>query len=162
MHAAVADTGPLRYLVLIEAIEILPRLFDDVLVPDVVQAELCHAHAPGKVRQWADAVPAWLTVVPTLPTLDPDLQTLDAGERAAIALAVAIQPTLILMDERAGVAIARARGLEVTGTLGLLDRAAQRDLIDLAGAFAELEATNFYLPKDLRDALLKRDRERRA
>ena len=35
MRAAVAD-----YLVLISAIEILPRLFDEVFVPEAVYAEL--------------------------------------------------------------------------------------------------------------------------
>jgi predicted nucleic acid-binding protein len=36
MRAAVADTSPLRYLVLINAIEVLPRLFEGVFVPDIV------------------------------------------------------------------------------------------------------------------------------
>jgi predicted nucleic acid-binding protein len=56
------------------------------------------------------------------------------------------------------VAAARARGLEVTGTLGLLDRAAQRGLIDLPTAFAALKATNFHVPQELLDALLARHR----
>jgi hypothetical protein len=37
MRAAVADASPLRYLVLIGAIEILPRLFEGVFVPDIVR-----------------------------------------------------------------------------------------------------------------------------
>jgi hypothetical protein len=57
MRAAVADTSPLRYLVLINAIEILPRLFEGVFVPDIVHAELRHAHAPATVRRWAETVP---------------------------------------------------------------------------------------------------------
>jgi predicted nucleic acid-binding protein len=36
----VADTGPLRYLVLIDAIDVLPRLFGRVLIPGIVSAEL--------------------------------------------------------------------------------------------------------------------------
>jgi predicted nucleic acid-binding protein len=54
---------------------------------------------------------------------------LDDGERAAIALAVAIGAELILMDDRAGVAVAYQKGLTVTGTLGVLDLAARRGLI---------------------------------
>ena len=40
MSAVVADTGPLHYLVLIEVIDILPRLFGRVLIPEIVGAEL--------------------------------------------------------------------------------------------------------------------------
>jgi hypothetical protein len=44
----------------------------------------------------------------------------------------------MLMDDRAGVAVALRQGLAVTGTLGLLDLAARRRLIDLADAFTRL------------------------
>jgi predicted nucleic acid-binding protein len=156
MRAAVADTGPLRYLVLIGAIEVLPRLFERVVIPEIVHAELRHAHAPAMVRRWAEAVPSWLTVVPMPTVQDADLRLLDAGERAAIALASEIRADLVLIDERAGVGAARARGLEVTGTLGLLARAAQRGLTDLPTAFAALKATNFHVRQELLDALLAR------
>ena len=84
MHAAVGDTSPLRYLVLIGAIEILPRLFDDVFVPEAVDAELHHARTPEAVSRWARSPPAWLTIVPAPAARDPDLVRLDAGERAAM------------------------------------------------------------------------------
>ena len=158
MRVAIADTSPLRYLVLISAIDILPRLFESIFVPDVVHRELCHPHAPVLVRRWADAAPAWLTVVPTPPAEDADLRGLDAGERAAIALATTMRPDFVLIDERAGVAVARARGLEVTGTLGLLDRAAGRGFVNLPTAFAALKATNFHTRQELLDALLARHR----
>ena len=64
MRAAVADTSPLRYLVLIGAIEVLPGLFERVFIPEIVHAELRHAHAPAMVRRWAEAVHPWLSVVP--------------------------------------------------------------------------------------------------
>lgn len=48
------------------------------------------------------------------------------------------------MDDRAGVAEARSLGFAVTGTPGVLDRAARRGLLDLAAAFAALKATNFH------------------
>jgi predicted nucleic acid-binding protein len=158
MRAAVADTSPLRYLVLIGAIEILPQLFDSVIVPDVVHAELCHPRAPVAVRGWAQAAPAWLAVVSDPSAEDADLRLLDAGERAAIALAMTVQPAPIVVDDRAGVAVARLKGLEVIGTLGLLERAARFGLIDLHSALATLKATNFHAGWELYDRLLARDR----
>src|SRR5262249_171876 len=87
--------------------------------------------------------------------------SLDAGERAAIALASAISADLILMDERDGVRFARAHGLAVTGTLGVLDLAAKRGLTDLVEAFTRLKTTTFHYRQGLLDALLARhERER--
>jgi hypothetical protein len=50
MRLVVADTGPINYLVLIDAIEVLPKLFEQVLVPAAVYDELSHADAPPPVR----------------------------------------------------------------------------------------------------------------
>jgi predicted nucleic acid-binding protein len=40
MAVIVSDTTPLNYLVLIEAVEILPRLYGRVLIPPAVREEL--------------------------------------------------------------------------------------------------------------------------
>jgi predicted nucleic acid-binding protein len=109
---------------------------------------LADADAPAPVRAFIAQKPAWLEVRPN-PDRGNDNASdpiLDEGERAAIALAKAIRADLILMDDRAGVAIAYRHGLTVTGTLGVLDLAARRGLLDLAAAFAKLRATNFRYP----------------
>jgi predicted nucleic acid-binding protein len=62
MRLVVADTGPLNYLVLIEAIELLPKLFEKVFVPAAIRAELVDQDAPAVVRTWAAQPPAWLEV----------------------------------------------------------------------------------------------------
>ncbi|HJU15240.1 MAG TPA: DUF3368 domain-containing protein [Stellaceae bacterium] len=83
---------------------------------------------------------------------------LDRGERAAIALALAIKADLVLMDDQAGVTVARRQGLVTTGTLGVLDIAARQGLVDLAEAFARLKATSFYYRQGLLDAPLAQHR----
>jgi predicted nucleic acid-binding protein len=160
----VADTGPLNYLILIEAIEVLPRLFEQVLVPAAVYDELAHADAPAPVRVFIVQKPAWLEVRPNPDRGDDDAtdSILDEGERAAIALATKIDADLILMDDRVGVAIAHRHGLSVTGTLGVLDLAARRGLVDLASAFAKLRATNFRYPPEIMDALLEQHRDEKT
>ena len=77
-----------------------------------------------------------------------------------IALALTVKADLVLMDDRDGVDVARRRGLAVTGTLGVLDLAARRGLIDLAAAFERLKATTFYYRQRLLDALLARHAKR--
>src|SRR5215472_3623286 len=85
MPLVVADAGPLHYLVLTGDIDLLPELFERVLV---------------------------------------------------------------LMDDREGVAVARGRGLDVTGTLGVLDLAARRGLIDLAAASSVSRQRAFTTGRD--------------
>jgi predicted nucleic acid-binding protein len=79
------------------------------------------------------------------------------GEAAAIALASRLGADLLLMDDRKGVMLAERQGLNVTGTLGVLDFAAEHSLID----FAQTVST-FRMPLSLLDELLnkhKRPRE---
>ncbi len=63
---------------------------------------------------------------------------------------------LVLMDDRAGVAAARSRGLVVTGTLGILVVAGRRGLIELADAFLQLRSTSFRFHPELLERLLAR------
>ncbi len=73
---------------LIDAIELLPKLFEKVFTPVAVQAELLDADAPAMVRAWAAQPPPWLAVRPaTSAADDPAWRALDAGEREALALA---------------------------------------------------------------------------
>ena len=154
MPLVVADTGPLHYLVLTGDIELLPKLFERVLVPQVVRDELANAEAPQAVRDWIARAPGWLDVRPAHSGADDvAVAKLDEGERAAIALALAVKAELVLMDDREGVGIARGRGLAVTGTLGVLDLAARRGLIDLTAAFERLKATLAEVASQLRQFL---------
>jgi len=149
----VADTGPLRYLVSIKQIDVLPLLFGVVAVPTTVARELSHPKAPDAVRTWAASPPQWLAVHAD-PIKPAGLRRLDPGERAAITLAQTLGAGLVLIDDRAGATAARAAGFRVTGTIGVLIDAAARGLLDLAAAFAALRATNFRYPTTLLDALL--------
>jgi predicted nucleic acid-binding protein len=164
MRLVVADTAPLNYLVLIGHVELLPALFEKVFVPEPVRDELRHIEAPDAVRQWVADPPPWIEVVARgQDTNDPALERLDDGERAAIELAVRIGADLILMDDRDGVSVARSKGFAVTGTLGILDLAARRDLIRLDEALERLKATSFRCRPEIMDALLaKHSAERKG
>ena len=153
MRVVIADTGPLNYLLLIDQISLLPQLFETVHIPDPVRAELADAAAPQVVRSWIATPPPWLFIELTPVAMAP-LPKLDAGEQAAIALAIQVKATLLLIDDRAGVRAALAQGLEVVGTLGILDRAARTGLVDLAACLKRLKTTNFRYRPQLLDALL--------
>jgi len=156
MRPAVADTGPLNYLILIEAVDVLPRLFSPILIPSGVRDELSHPKAPTLVRSWTGHPPAWLNIVSlgSVPATGPS--ALDHGERQAIALAVQQQAD-ILIDDREGVLQARKMNLEAIGTLAVLVRAAQRGWIQLPEMFRRLRATSFRSPVHLMARMLEED-----
>jgi predicted nucleic acid-binding protein len=85
------------------------------------------------------------------------------GGRAAIFLGLSLNADLILIDERRGANIARKNGFVTIGTLGVLDLAAERELIDLKDVITRLAQTNFRYRPDLIAALLrKHDRPNRS
>ena len=161
MRVIVADTTPIRYLVETGHIDLLPRLFGTVFIPSVVYGELQHPAAPLPVRSTLKTPPAWLRVMPTATSADPALQALDEGEKAALILGLELHADLILVDERKGAAVAREKGFEITGALGILVIASRRELIDLEEAFALLRGTNFHFSEALLNELIHREKNRR-
>lgn len=110
------------------------------------------------VRTWASGPPGWLTIQD--PThIDPSLK-LGVGETAAISLAVERKANVILIDERKGYKAALQRGLNVTTTLGLLEEAFHRGLIDFEKALERLDKeTTFYVTEDVLAEYGRRARE---
>ena len=153
MQIVIADTSPINYLIQISQIDILPALFEKIILPSVVRDEL--TDAPTLVRHWIAAPPPWLDVRTTAGFHhDASFPNLDPGEEAAIALALDLNADLLLMDDREGVLAACRKGLIVTGTLGVLGLAAKHSLLNLAEAFDRIKLTNFRYRQDIMDALL--------
>jgi len=151
----VADAGPLHYLVLIGAVDVLQPLYHRVLVPQTVAGELQNANTPATVQSWIVQPPQWCEIRPD-PPLDPALRFLDAGEHAAITLALSVKANRLLIDEQAGRAEAERRHLLVTGTLGVLAEAHRAGVLDFEIALAQLRLTNFYMSADLVDRVRRR------
>lgn len=81
----VSNASPFRYLILIDAVHVLPALFREVVIPPLVHNELSRSKTPKPVRDWMASPPPWLKVqAPT--TQDPSLKV-HAGEAQAILLA---------------------------------------------------------------------------
>ena len=159
MSVVVSDTSPLHYLILCGAESILPSLFRQVVIPPTVFRELQQPNTPPPVRQWAASLPTWVAVQsPKTVNLKLDV---DAGELEAICLAQEIHADAVLMDDRAGRNAAIHCGLAVVGTIGLLEQAAARGLIELPTALARLRQTNARLDPELIHAALARDQARR-
>lgn len=178
----VCDTSPISYLVLIGADEVLPALYDEVVIPGAVHRELSHPNRPEEVRRWMDTRPAWLEVREIRPLeeergepssrRDPDVEKrrptqrrgtmewerLDSGEQETILLAEREDSSLVIIDERAGRAVARQWGLNVTGTIGVLGAAVQKGHVNAARVVEKLQQTSFRASPDLYRWLLSKQR----
>lgn len=150
----VSDTSPINYLVLIELQDLLPALFEHVLIPGAVRRELQSSEAPPQIGRWIASRPNWLEVREVTSTLG-ELRQLDDGEREAISLAQTTGTTLILLDEKKGRQAARERGLAVAGTLAVIDLAARRGLVSLLDALKKLERTTFRASPHLIRAIIE-------
>jgi predicted nucleic acid-binding protein len=157
----IADATPLNYLILIYQADLLPQLFDRVLIPPAVFSELQHIETPESVRHWISHPPSWLKIQALGSVPDPSLNYLDAGEREAIALAEEIHADQLLLDEAEARREAARRKLPFIGTLGVLREAARRELLDLRAALAQLQETTFHVDSELIQSLLDEDAQHR-
>jgi predicted nucleic acid-binding protein len=152
----VSDTSILCYLILIEETQLLPELFTEILIPPAVREELAHPDAPGVVRDWMANPPAWLTVgnAPA-DSKDREIQRLDPGEREVILLAEQMNMDLLLLDDWKAREIARERGLPITGLIGILVKALEKQLVDPVVAIERLRGTTFRVSDRLLALLLR-------
>ena len=153
MSLIVSDASPVNYLILINAIDVLPNLFSKIVVPEyIISIELQNPKTPPDVREWVKKLPSWVEV------RNPShLESfgLHRGEEHAISLALELNAP-VLLDEREARNIAEGRGLVVVGLVGIVERAASRKLLDIRTAFAALNRTNFRISESLIEAAIKR------
>lgn len=157
----VSDTTPINHLILVGKIFILPELLGTVIIPFTVFQELKADQTPEAVKTFIETIPGWLEVRQAQFLFDEDLDSLDAGEREAIVLAEELKADVLLMDERSGREAALKRNLPVVGTLGILERAAEKDLLDFAETLQKLKANGFFIAPLLEKDFLERDRKRK-
>ncbi len=149
----IADSSPIIVLVNIERIEILPKLFGQVVIPPAVASELVTAARPEPVRDFVATPPAWLMV--RRPTTIEPIPGLHPGEQEALSLAIELEADLVLIDERKAYREAIGRNLNAVGTVRVLERAAAEGLLDLGDAFERLKQTDFWISHQLLDERLK-------
>jgi len=152
------DASPLIGLARIEGLGWLHALFGTVWMPTEVRQEVLPGRGFDDERSiLAAEAKGWLKVCAPAPE-GPPLPNLDEGESACIRIALAnSRPALLLMDERAGRALALEHGLHVAGTAAVIGMAKTRGLITSArDTFARLHSSDFRISAQVIDAVLRR------
>jgi len=149
----VADSSPLVILTKLGCFEFLKRLFVRVYISPEVRHEIVIAGA-GLPRasevskaEWIEVKtlqnPAGLLSVQRKYSLGP-------GEMSTILLAKELGANPVLLDDYRERKLAKAEGLEILGSVGLLETFyAKRYLTDLRSVFRQLLVHNVYIDQRL-------------
>ena len=141
----VSDSSALVVLFRIGHGDVLPTLFKQIVIPPEVACELAFPNWPQSVQDFIAAPPSWLEIRAAT-SVEP-IPSLHAGEAAAISLAQEIQADRLIIDEKCGRKAATERHLPVIGTVGILEAAAERGLLDWEQAFEKVKLrTSGYVP----------------
>ena len=126
-------------------LDILPAVYEEVIAPPAVQAEV-------------DTEIEWLvTKKLTNPAVSMALQPqLGKGEAAAIALATEMSDIVVVLDDKKARRVARQMGLEIVGTLGTLLRAKRQGIIvEIQPILEELKRVGFRCSPSIYDEVLR-------
>lgn len=149
-----ADASPLIALARLGLLELLPKLFGKVLVPQAVLDECLasarHLDGPpireALAKEWlspadeAVSLPAW---------------NLGAGETSAIAVAQ-LREAGVIMDDQAGRRVAGQLGIDVIGTAGILILAKRGNLVErVAPLLDALTGSGYFLGDHLKERVLQ-------
>lgn len=154
-NTIVGDSSPLIALSIIQQLELLPKLYQRVVIPHKVWEEITinGAGLPG-----ASAISQldWLIIEkPAQELLSPLSILLDPGEAEAIALAMSLPESTVLLDDAQARRVAERFGVNRIGTLGILRRAKKAGLVDVIKPYIlQLQKSGIYIRQSLVDAVL--------
>ncbi len=155
IQPVISNNSPLVGLLGINLFSLLRDLYTEVWIPRKVEEEF--------LRKDPIVRGATLKNAPWIKTVDlTDPQTaavyvgLHEGESEALALADEHDARLILLDERKGRQKAKQIGLTVKGTVGVLQEAKEKGLIDvIKPLLIRLQANGIHLSESLINSTLR-------
>ena len=160
---AVTNAGPLIYLALLGYHNLLSQFYDRFILPQAVYREVVvqGAGQPGAEETRAATASRRFEVVTVANRIAVDalLDELHLGEAEVIVLARELGVKRVLLDDGAARRKARAMGLDVIGTIGLLLLAREAGLaIDLKRDLDLLVQSGFRISGDVYNVLIQADR----
>ncbi len=157
-----SDTSTISVLTRIGYLDLLEKLFQEVIIPQKVFDELMRLSKFGIDTSIISKV-NWLKVLTPqqTPLLSNLLIQLDEGEAHAIALAIEMKSDLLIIDEYEGRKIATQLKLQITGVGGILVRAKLRSFIPSVKTVLDSMRShaNFYLSEKVYNEILRQANE---
>ncbi|GAA6168252.1 DUF3368 domain-containing protein [Sessilibacter corallicola] len=157
----VSDTTAITHLAKIGELDILQKLYMEILIPEAVYTELTQVKKtqPGALlvlnSKWIKVVKIKNRAVVTKLS-----KHLDLGESEAIALSIELQSDVLIMDEVAGRNIAKKLGRNIIGMVGILLEAKKKGyIVSVRPYLDKLRATGFRLGEEIYQLALKISQE---
>lgn len=154
-EVVISNTSPIFYLHRLRRLDLLQKLYQEIIVPKAVVAELEAGRRQGEDVPEIDSY-EWIKIrairSPQILGLSTDF---GPGETEVLALALEESDSLAIIDEKLARKIARLRGLRVTGTAGVLLKAKQEGHILAVKPFIDrLQEIHFHLSDNVRTLIL--------
>ena len=145
----VSNSSPLIALARIQRLDLVPSIFERILIPPAVAREI--APSIPNLPPWASIqAPSAMSSASVL------RRRLGDGEREALALAIELRADWIILDDLPARRSAQAASLNVIGTLGMLVAAKRAGLLQsIRPDLDALVRTSFFLSPQLYEQLLQ-------
>ncbi len=151
----ISDTTPIIALIKINRIDLLEKLFDEVLIPEAVFDELTtnslFANETAIVKSSTFLKKTSVQNKKSLQILQA-ASGLDDGESQAIILADELKSDALIIDEKKGRKVAQQLGITITGTIGILIQAHNEGMIssdEIKQYLEQLKNSNIRLSDSL-------------
>jgi predicted nucleic acid-binding protein len=144
-RAIIADTSCLILLDKIGELNLLNTLFGTVITTQEV------------VTEFGLPLPDWFTIINPA---DKNYQSIieasiDKGEASAIALALELHDSLLIIDDLKGRKFALRLGLKITGTIGIIIEAKNAGILKaIKPLITKIKKTNFRISEELEKQIL--------
>jgi predicted nucleic acid-binding protein len=152
----IVNTSPLQYLHQLNLLELLPLLFQEIIVCDAVILELARGRQLGLVLPIPENL-SWVKVNRPIGLAGTKLAgNLGPGESSSLVLAVERPGSWLVLDDRLARETAKKLGIPLLGTAGVLLRAKQAGHISsIAPVLDQLDVLGFRLKASTRQIILK-------
>ena len=159
-EVVISNTSPIFYLHRLRLLDLLQELYQKIIIPKAVVAELEIGRRQGEDVPEIDNY-KWIETRAIRSSQVLRLSTdFGSGEAEVLALALEELDSLVIIDEKLARKIARLRGLRVTGTAGVLLKAKQEGHIRAVKPFLDrLQEIHFHLSDNVRDLILSKAEE---
>jgi len=124
----ISDSSPLISLAATGKLSILENLYKEIYVPTAVYEEVARSDKPFS-RELKIFLNGRVKNVKNKMAVEILLSDIGSGESETIVLALEQHPDLVLIDDLKARKFAKIRGLEITGTMGVLLEAKKEGLI---------------------------------
>ncbi len=150
----VSDTGPIFSLAIIDKLDILNKLFDEILIPNAVWEELTKNKS---AKYYNRIVDFFKNKVQTISSYNELAFIMDYGESEAVKLYIETNADFLLIDDRKARIIAENIGINCIGTIGILAVAKDQMIVEkLKPLFELFLINNRFYSVNLLNSILKK------